>query len=117
MPTDRPSRPSPRKRVVMPDDSDDALIKAVAMDIGKDTVAYIERMYPQAISAASSSFRLSLRNHIYNQIMSAIKITDPDDILKWLTARRKHRRKIKEMQKVLDETDWEHYRATKPKEP
>src|ERR1700676_5350137 len=50
------------------------LVQAIAMDIGKDTVAYIEVMYPQAITATSSTFKLSIRNHIYNQIMAAIEV-------------------------------------------
>lgn len=44
------------------------LIKEVATDIGKELVAYIEVMYPQAIAATSSTFKLSMRNHIHNDI-------------------------------------------------
>ena len=52
------------------------LIKQIAMDIGKETVAYVEVMYPKAITATSSTFKLALRNHIYNEIMAAIDVTD-----------------------------------------
>ena len=52
------------------------LIKAIAMQIGKDTVAYVEVMYPEAIKATSSTFKLSLRNHIYNEIMSMVDLHD-----------------------------------------
>jgi len=52
------------------------LIEKIAMDIGKETVAYVEVMYPQAIAATSSTFKLSLRNHIYNEIIAAIEVTD-----------------------------------------
>ena len=104
------------KRVAAADDPDTALIKCVAMDIGKEVVAYVERMYPQAVSAASSSFRTSLRNSIYNEIIAAMKVTDPVEIQARLDRRKQHRREMRAMDKVLKETDWEHYRATRPQQ-
>ena len=68
------------------------LIKAIAMDIGKDTVAYIEVQYPAAIEATSSTFKLSIRNHIYNQIMAAIEVNDAGQIEARLERNKKHRR-------------------------
>jgi hypothetical protein len=68
------------------------LIKEIAADIGTDMVAYIEVMYPEAIAATSSTFKTSVRNHIYNQVMAAIEITDADQIAAWLKDRKKHRR-------------------------
>lgn len=69
------------------------LVKAIAMDIGKETVAYVEMMYPEAIKATSSTFRLSLRNHIYNQIMAAIEVTDEGKIVARLADRKSSRRR------------------------
>lgn len=71
---------------------DRELVKQIAMDIGKDTVAYIEVMYPKAIEATSSTFKLSLRNHIYNQIMAAIEVNDAGQIQARLEDRKKFRR-------------------------
>lgn len=68
------------------------LIKEIATDIGKDTAAYVEVMYPNAIKATSSTFKLSLRNHIHNQVMEAIKLRDEDGVRAWLASRKKHRR-------------------------
>lgn len=68
------------------------LVKAIAMDIGKETVAYVEVMYPEAIKATSSTFKLSLRNHIYNQIMAAIEVNDEGQITARLKDRKKFRR-------------------------
>lgn len=68
------------------------LIQAIAMDIGKDMVAYIEVMYPKAIEATSSTFKLSVRNHIHNQVMEAIKLRDAESVEAWLAVRKKHRR-------------------------
>lgn len=68
------------------------LVKQIAMDIGKETVAYIEVMYPKAIEASSSTFKLSLRNHIFNEIMAAIQVTDEGKIVARLKDRKKFRR-------------------------
>lgn len=68
------------------------LIKSIADDIGKDTVAYVEIMYPKAIEATSSTFKLSVRNHIHNQVMQAIELRTAEVVAGWLTDRKKHRR-------------------------
>ncbi|WP_029581914.1 hypothetical protein [Bradyrhizobium sp. URHD0069] len=68
------------------------LIKAIAMDIGKEVVAYIEVQYPKAIEATSSTFKLSVRNCIYNQIMAAIEVNDAGQIAARLETRKKFRR-------------------------
>lgn len=71
---------------------DRELIKQIAMDIGKDTVAYIEVMFPNAIKSCSSTFKLSVRNHIYNTIMAAIDVTDEGEIIARLKGNKKFRR-------------------------
>ncbi len=68
------------------------LVKQIAMDIGKHTVAYVEVMYPEAITATSSTFRLSLRNHIHNEIMAAIEVNDEGTIVARLKDRKAFRR-------------------------
>jgi hypothetical protein len=69
------------------------LIKEIAMDIGKDLVAYIEVMYPQAITATSSTFKPSVRNHVFNGIMAALETTDANKMRERLEERKRHRRK------------------------
>lgn len=68
------------------------LVKQIAMDIGKETVAYVEVMYPEAIKATSSTFKLSLRNHIYNEIMAAIEVNDEGKVIARLKDRKSFRR-------------------------
>lgn len=70
-----------------------AMFSAMAMDIGKEVVAYIEVMYPKAIEATSSTFKLSVRNCIHNQIMAAIEITDEGEIITRMKERKEFRRK------------------------
>lgn len=85
--------PSELERVLETPWSKD-IIRAIAMDIGKDTVAYVETIYPEAIKATSSTFKLSLRNHIYNQIMAAIEVNDAGKIAMRLKDRAAHRREL-----------------------
>jgi hypothetical protein len=83
------------------------LIKQIAMDIGKETVAYIEWMYPQAIEATpKSTFRLAIRNHIYNDIMAAIQVNEEGQITARLKERDKTRRYIRKLRKVKNVEDY-----------
>lgn len=76
------------------------LVKEMAMDIGKEVAAYVERMFPKAVEAASSSFLLSIRNCTYNQIMAALETTDADAIATRLQRRKQERRKLRAMVKA-----------------
>lgn len=69
-----------------------ALVRAMAMDIGKEVVSRIRIMYPAAIAACPSTFPLSVRNCIHNEIMAAIEITDEGRIIARLDDRKKFRR-------------------------
>lgn len=77
------------------------LVKAIAMDIGKEVVAYIDVMYPQAPAACASTFRLALRNSIYNQIMAALEVTDEGKIIARLQERKTWRRQWKAQWKKI----------------
>lgn len=72
---------------------DRKLISEVAMDIGKETVAYMEAMYPDVFAVMNSGCRLSLRNHIHNQIMAALDTINADEIRARLDQRKINRRK------------------------
>jgi hypothetical protein len=64
------------------------IIKEIAIDIGKEVAAHIETMYPKAVEATSSTFLLSVRNCVYNQIMAALETIDEDEIRRRLEDRR-----------------------------
>jgi hypothetical protein len=68
------------------------LVKAIAMDIGKETVAYVEVMYPEVMKDTNIGFKLSLRNHIYNEIMAAIEVNDEGKVTARLADRKSFRR-------------------------
>jgi hypothetical protein len=83
----------------------DELIKEVALDIGKETVFYIETMYPEMFAAVSASAKLSVRNHIFNQIMAAIKVNEEGKIRLRLAERKAQRRYIKKIRTAKNMTD------------
>jgi len=68
------------------------VVKEIAMDIGKEVASHIETMYPKAVEAASSTFLLSVRNCVYNEIMAALETIDEQAIRDRLEVRRKFRR-------------------------
>jgi hypothetical protein len=88
------------------------LVQAIAMDIGKEVVAYIEVQYPKAIEATSSTFRLSVRNCIYNQIMAAIEVNDAGEITARLHDRKVFRRKWKAAWKKIREPRASHAKGS-----
>jgi hypothetical protein len=65
------------------------------MDIGKAVATYIEVMYPKAVESTSSTFLLSVRNSIYNEIMAALDVNDAGQIAARLKERKKFRREWK----------------------
>lgn len=79
------------------------IIQDIAMDIGKEIAAYIEVMYPQAVQATSSTFLLSVRNSIFNEIMAAIEINDAGQIAARIDDRKKFRRRWKAQYRKIRE--------------
>lgn len=73
--------------------TDKALIREIAMDIGKSTVVHIEIAYPAALEAVPKNARLSIRNHIHNQIVAAIEVVNEEEIRARLDRRKLERRR------------------------
>jgi len=64
--------------------SEKELLRAVAMDIGKEVAHHIETMYPEAVKAASSTFLLSVRNCTHNKIVAWVESDwEPETQLKF----------------------------------
>ncbi len=76
-------------------DSTEALVREIAMDIGKEVAHHIEIMYPDAVKATSRNMLLSVRNCVFNEIVAAIKVNDEGEIIARLANRKKFRRKAK----------------------
>lgn len=74
------------------------LVKEMAMDIGKEVAAHLERMYPNSVK--DGCCLLSVRNCCYNEIMAALAETDPDLIRARLSERKMARRKLRALWKA-----------------
>jgi hypothetical protein len=68
--------------------------------VAKEVIHHIEMMYPEAIKATSSTFKLSVRNCIYNEIMAAAQVENWVDALARLDTRKQQRRYIKALSKI-----------------
>lgn len=79
-----------RKRIANIDPN--ALNKAIAMDIGKEMVAYLEVMYPDVFHAMNSGCELSIRNHIHNDIIAALEVKGTQAHLDRIAERTEFRR-------------------------
>jgi len=81
------------KRVAKAMDPIKAMNSAIAMDCGKEMVAYLEVMYPDVFEKMNSGCRLSIRNHIHNDIIAALEIQGASNHLERLKERAEFRRK------------------------
>lgn len=89
------------------------IIKEIAMDVGKQVAHHIECMYPAAVEAASSTFLLSVRNTVYNEIMAAIENSTEDEMRASIERHRQHRRTINRLRKLGDAAEaWRKSRET-----
>ncbi len=81
------------KRVAKTIDPRKAMNSAIAMDVGKEMVAYLEVMYPDVFEVMNSGCKLSIRNHIHNDIIAALEIVGTANHLERLKERAEFRRK------------------------
>lgn len=84
--------PSLRTTPVVDDGISRDLVKAIAEDVGKSLAAYVEVMFPEIWHGSNSGFKISLRNHVYNDIVSIADLHDEADIRKRLVANEAHRK-------------------------
>lgn len=75
----------------------DDLIEKLAWEVSKNVIDHHKWVYSEIFKNAPSTFPISLRNGIYNEIKSAIKCHTEQDIIDWLERSEKHR---KEMRKI-----------------
>lgn len=68
------------------------LIKAMAMDAGKSLCAYLEVMYPEVWHGQNSGFKISMKHHVYNDIMALAELHDEAAIRERLAANEFHRK-------------------------
>lgn len=81
-------------------DFSEALVRQIAMDVGKQVVDHIEGMYPQMLANVSkASASLSIRNTAYNAIMEAVKAANNGEVELMLARHDAHRRTMRKLRK------------------
>lgn len=79
----------------------DEAIRKIAMEVGKQVVEHIERMYPEACNAVAwKSARLSIRNCTHNAIIAAVNAADRGQDGKFISDNEQHRRTLKRISKA-----------------
>lgn len=81
-------------------DFSEALVRQIAMDVGKQVAFHIETQYPAMLDAvAAKSAALSIRNTAYNAIMEAVKAANRGEVEQMLKRHDNHRRTIRKLRK------------------
>ncbi|MDA9522536.1 hypothetical protein XI06_20170 [Bradyrhizobium sp. CCBAU 11434] len=81
------------------------LVRLIAKDVGEAVATHIELMYPSAVAATPSTFKTSVRNCVFNEIMAAVDVSDAGRIEARLKDRQASRRRLKAAYRKLRETD------------
>lgn len=79
----------------------DAIVRQIAMDVGKQVVDHIEHAYPDMCDVVAwKSARLSIRNFTHNAIMEAVKAANEGAIEPMLSRHDTHRREMRVLRKA-----------------
>ena len=79
----------------------DAIVRQIAMDVGKQVIDHIEHAYPAMCeSVAWNSARISIRNCTHNAIMEAVKSANHGEIEVMLERHDEHRRTMRRLRKA-----------------
>lgn len=90
-------------KLPVPVEFTDALVRQIAMDVGKQVVDHIEHAYPAMCEAVAwNSARLSIRNCTHNAVMEAVKAANRGEVELMLKRHDEHRRSMRKMRKAGD---------------
>lgn len=78
----------------------DALIKELAFEVSKNVIDHHKWAYAEVFKNAPSTFPISMRNGIYNQICSAIKCHSDEEIRVWIENSKRHRNEMRRIKSV-----------------
>lgn len=79
----------------------EAIVRQIAMDVGKQVVDHIEHAYPRMCDAVAwHSARTSIRNTTYNAVMEAVNSANKGEIEPMLGRHDQHRRTMRKLRKA-----------------
>jgi hypothetical protein len=71
------------------------VVEEIARDVGDAVLAHVEIMYPSAIQASPTTFKISLRNCVRNEIIAAVAVNDAGLAIARIRERKRFRRKVR----------------------
>lgn len=90
-----------QKNLPRPVEFAEALVRQIAMDVGKQVVDHIEHAYPAICDAVAwKSARISIRNCTYNAVMVAVEAANKGEVGQMLDRHDDHRRTMRKLRKA-----------------
>ena len=84
---------------IVPADHED-LIKKLAWEVARNVIDHHKNVYSAIFKNAPSTFQISLRNGIYNEIQHAIKCRTDYDIREWIAKSESHRKEMQRLKRL-----------------
>lgn len=84
--------------------SHDDLVKKLAWEVARNVLDYQKFVYSEIFKNAPSTFSISIRNGIYNQISDAIKCHTDDEIIQWIAKSESHRKEMQRLKRLSKRT-------------
>ena len=78
------------------------------MDAGKSLCAYLEVMFPDVWHGQNSGFKISMKHHVYNDIMALADLHDEAAIRKRLADNEAHRKEWLKQWRMIRRKKCEH---------
>ncbi len=76
------------------------IVKELAWEVARNVIDHHKRVYTRLFESAPSTFAISLRNSIYNQIESAIKCHTELEIHDWIAKSQRHRSEMRRLDRL-----------------
>lgn len=73
------------------------MIHLLSWEVSKNVLDHLKFVYPNIFDMAPSTFPISLRNGIFNQIQSAIKCHTESDMKLWISRSEAHRKEMRRL--------------------
>lgn len=85
---------------MIPTVSHEDLVKKLAWEVAKNVIDHHKNVYSRIFADAPSTFPISLRNGIYNQIQSAIECHSDSQIRLWIARSEAHRKEMQRLKRL-----------------
>jgi len=75
-------------------------VKELAWEVARNVIDHHKWVYSKIFESAPSTFPISLRNGIYNEIESAIKCKTDEEIAHWIARSEAHRKEMQRLKRL-----------------